>query len=66
METLALALLIGLVAIAFAIFRVAHALNEIRLANIAIAAEAIKSYNAAHVPLSPPPDTVDPRGPKGK
>jgi len=48
MEMLALALLIGLAAIAFAILRVAHALNEIRLANIAIAAEAIKSYNAAH------------------
>ena len=54
METLALALVIGLLSIALAILSVAHALKEIRLASIAIAAEAIKSYNAAHVPLSPP------------
>ena len=40
---MALSLLIGLVAVAFAILRVAHALKEIRLANIAIASEAIKS-----------------------
>jgi hypothetical protein len=45
---LSLSLLIGLLAIAFAILRVARALEAIRLQSIAIANEAIQSYDAAH------------------
>jgi hypothetical protein len=48
MSNVALALLVGLLAIAFAILRVAQKLDAIRLLSIDIANSAIRSYAVVH------------------
>jgi hypothetical protein len=48
MSGVALALLIGLLAIAFAILRVAQTLDAVRITSIEIANSAVASYAAAH------------------